>query len=91
MCVHASLEPTTHLLLGTRSENMKDRALKRRMPSPNTARWRRISRAERAARSRALRDQLKAGGWNQGLVRQLVHDIDPDSPRCSEPAVPPLG
>ena len=80
LCVHASLEPTTHLLLGTRSENMKDRALKRRMPSPNAARWRRISRGERAARSRALRDQLKTGGWDQGLVRQLVHDINPDHP-----------
>ncbi|MEX5303239.1 hypothetical protein [Kocuria sabuli] len=78
--MRASLEANTHLLLGTASENMKDRGLKGRMPSPNAARWRRLSRAERAFRSRHLREQLKQHGWDQGFIRQLVHDVDPNHP-----------
>jgi hypothetical protein len=80
LCVRASLGPSTHLLLGTASENMADRALKKRMPSPNAVKWRRLSRAERSARSRRLRDALKTGGWDEELVRELVHGIDPDHP-----------
>ncbi|GGG70621.1 hypothetical protein GCM10011374_39000 [Kocuria dechangensis] len=80
LCVRASLEPTTHLLLGTPEENMADRARKNRMPSPNAVKWRRLSRAERSARSRGLRDALKTGGWDEDLVRELVHGIDPDHP-----------
>ncbi|MEX5298449.1 hypothetical protein RCG67_06680 [Kocuria sp. CPCC 205292] len=80
LCVRASLQPTTHLLLGTASENMKDRALEGRMPSPNAAWWRRLSRAERAARSRHLREQLQQHGWDQGFIRQLVHDVGPNHP-----------
>ncbi|WP_424348384.1 hypothetical protein [Kocuria sp. CH-021] len=74
LCVRASLQPTTHLLLGTASENMKDRAFEGRTPSSNAARWRRLGRAERAARSRHLREQHD---WDQGFIRQLVHDVDP--------------
>ncbi|MHC5560935.1 hypothetical protein [Kocuria sp. U4B] len=80
LCVRASLEPSTHLLLGTASENMADRALKKRMPSPNAVKWRRLSRAERSARSRRLRDALKTHGWDEELVRELVHGIDPQHP-----------
>jgi hypothetical protein len=80
LCVRATLGPSTHLLLGTTSENMKDRALKKRMPSPNAVKWRRLSRAERSARSRALRDALKTGGWDEDVVRELVHGIDPNHP-----------
>ncbi|GAA1750722.1 hypothetical protein [Kocuria aegyptia] len=77
LCVHASVEPSTHLLLGTRSENMADRAMKGRTPSATTARWRRQSRTERSARSWQLRDALKVHGWDEELVRELVHGIDP--------------
>ena len=80
LCVRASLEPSTHLLRGTASENMADRALKKRMPSPNAVKWRRLSRAERSARSRRLRDALKTHGWDEELVRELVHGIDPQHP-----------
>lgn len=80
LCVRASVEPNTHLLLGTHSEYKKDRALKGRRPSPNAARWRRLSRAERASRSRHLREQPKQHGWDQGFIRQLVHDVDPNDP-----------
>ena len=80
LCVHASLESSTHLLLGTRSDNMADRAMKGRMPSATAARWRRLSRAERYARSRQLREELKIHGWDEELVRELVHGIDPDHP-----------
>ena len=80
LCVHASLESSTHLLLGTRSDNMADRAMKGRMPSATAARWRRLSRAERSARSRQLREELKTHGWDEDVVRELVHGIDPDHP-----------
>ena len=80
LCVHAALEPSTHLLLGTRSDNMADRAMKGRMPSATAARWRWLSRTERSARSRQLREELKTHGWDEDLVRELVHGIDPDHP-----------
>ncbi len=80
LCVHASLGSATHLLLGTRSENMADRAMKGRAPSATAARWRRLSRGERSARSRALREELKTRGWDEDVVRELVHGIDPDHP-----------
>ncbi len=80
LCVRASLGPTTHLPLGTRSENMKDRSRKGRLPSPNAAQWRRLSREERSARSRHQREQLEKNGWDQDLIRQLVHDVDPAQP-----------
>ncbi|MEX5270397.1 hypothetical protein [Kocuria sabuli] len=80
LCVRASLDPTTHLRLGTRSENMKERSRKGRSPTPNSVRWRKLSRTERANRSRHLREQLKKYGWDQDLIRQLVHDVDPNHP-----------
>ncbi|GAA1747148.1 hypothetical protein [Kocuria aegyptia] len=80
LCVRASLGPTTHLRLGARSENMKERSRKGRSPTPNTVRWRKLSHAERANRSRHLREQLKKHGWDQHLIRQLVHDVDPNHP-----------
>ena len=80
LCVHTSLEPSTHLLLGTRSENMADRAIKGRMPSATAARWRRLSKAERSARSPQLREELKTHGWDEDVVGDLVHGIDPDHP-----------
>lgn len=43
---------TAHLLLGTYSDNMADRAMRVRMPSATAARWRGLPRAERSARSR---------------------------------------
>ncbi len=78
LCVRASVGPSTHLLLGTASENMADRALKKRMPSPNAVKWRRLSRAERATRSRQLRDKPKCQGWKRDLIRERVHGIDPN-------------
>jgi hypothetical protein len=69
-----------YLMLGTRSDNMADRAMKGRMPSATAARWRRLSRTERSARSRQLREELKIHGWDEELVRELVHGINPDHP-----------
>jgi hypothetical protein len=48
--------------------------------SPSAATWRRISRAERSAVSRHLREQLKIHGWDQDLIRRMVHDIDRTHP-----------
>ena len=80
LCVHATLEPSTHLLLGTRSENMADRAAVAEGIRPSATASRRLSRAERATRSRQLREELKTHGWDEDLVRELVHGIDPDHP-----------
>ncbi|MGQ1798032.1 hypothetical protein ACT4S5_12980 [Kocuria oceani] len=74
------LGTTAHLSLGTHSDNMADRAMKVRMPSATAARWRRLSRVERSARSRQLREELKTHGWDEELVRELVDGIDPDHP-----------
>ncbi|WP_152683265.1 hypothetical protein [Kocuria sp. SM24M-10] len=62
------------------AENMADRAMKGRMPSATAARWRRLTKAERSARSRHLREELKTRGWDEDVVRELVHGIDPDHP-----------
>lgn len=78
--MHATLDPTTHLRLGTRSENMKEHSRKGRSFTPNTVRWRKLGRTERDNRSRHLREQLKEHGWDQDLIRQLVHDVDPNHP-----------
>jgi hypothetical protein len=64
-----------YLLLGTRSDDIADRAMKGRMPSAIAARWRRHSRTERSARSGQLREELKTHGWDEELVRELVHEI----------------
>jgi len=76
LCVEATSDPEAHLTLGTRSDNMLDRAMKGRLSSVTALRWRRLTRAERAAQSRALRDELTQRGWDHDVIRELVHGID---------------
>lgn len=80
LCVKATNDTDSHLTVGTRSDNMLDRARKGRLPSSTAMRWRRLSRAERAAQSRTLRDELKQHGWDPAVIRELVHGIDPTHP-----------
>ena len=54
--------------------------MKCRMPSATATRWRRLSRAERSTRARRMRKKLKTHGWDEDLVRELAHGIDPDHP-----------
>lgn len=69
-----------YLMLGTRSDNMADRAIKGGMPTATAARWRRLARTERSSRSRQVPEELETHGWDEELVRELVHEFDPDHP-----------
>jgi hypothetical protein len=80
LCVKALPGPGSHLTLGTRSDNMADREMKGRHPTITTLRWRWLTRAQKAARSRMLRDQLKHKGWDPTVIRELIHGIDPTHP-----------
>lgn len=80
LCVRATDDPTSHLVLGTRSDNMVDRARKGRLPSAAAIKWRYLTRTERAAQSRHLRDELKSHGWREDIIRELVYGIDRGHP-----------
>ncbi|WP_104056348.1 MULTISPECIES: hypothetical protein [unclassified Arthrobacter] len=80
MCVRATEDAQSHLILGTRSENMIDRARKGRLPSAAAIKWRYLPRAEQAARTRSLRDELKRNGWQDQIVRQLIYGINAVDP-----------
>lgn len=80
LCVRATADTQSHLVLGTRSDNMLDRARKGRLPSAAAIKWRHLPRAERAAHSRSLRDELKKNGWQDEIIRQLIYGINTDDP-----------
>lgn len=71
LCVHASSSPSSHLYLGSREENMQDRA----------SRGRHFMHGNRKAheqKARELRDAIKAKGYNQELINQFVLALHPD-------------
>lgn len=80
LCVRATADDGTHLVSGTRSDNMRDRAAAGRGVSLTEARWRHLTRQQRGAQSRRLRDALRAEGWNDNVVRELMLGIDPEAP-----------
>lgn len=82
ICVHYSDEvELTHLLEGTNRENMLDRLAKRRDKNGSNFRWRGLARAQFAARSVALRDEVRAYGWDRPQrVAALLAGVDPDAP-----------
>jgi len=82
ICVHYSNSiDLTHLLEGTDRENMLDRLAKRRDKNGSDFRWRGLAREHFAARSRALRDEVRDHGWSRPeRVRSLIAGLDPDAP-----------
>ena len=70
LCVRAETGSDSHLFLGDHSENMRERAARRRDNLHGLAFLRR-SRAERAADSRALRELTLAHGYDQEAVDRL--------------------
>ncbi|MEA5456917.1 hypothetical protein SPF06_19515 [Sinomonas sp. JGH33] len=82
ICVHAAVAPDeSHLHEGTNRENMIDRAQKGRATNGSALRWRGLPRADFAARSRALRDEVRAHGWGRpGRIAALMGGADPDAP-----------
>ncbi|MCP3425163.1 hypothetical protein NBM05_03755 [Rothia sp. AR01] len=62
-----------HVYLGTRVENMADRARRGRHNRQTAAQfWRYQSQQERAGMARALRDHVLAHGWDQSMIAHLL-------------------
>lgn len=80
ICVHASADPGSHLVPGSHRENMLDRAKKRRHSNGTGLRYWGMGRAAQADRSRRLRDELLANGWNQERIAAIRFNHDPDTP-----------
>lgn len=81
ICVHATAGEDSHLHEGSNRANMIDRAQKGRALNGTALRWRGIPRAAFAARSRALRDEVREHGWSRPeRVRALLTGADPDAP-----------
>ncbi|QRZ61799.1 HNH endonuclease [Rothia sp. ZJ932] len=69
LCVRASRDGSTHLVLGTRAENMADRARRGRS---NLQSNQRSSKKQRAQAAREIRDYIKRKGYSQDLIDQLM-------------------
>ncbi|MDQ0212201.1 hypothetical protein [Arthrobacter bambusae] len=81
ICVHATADTLTHLVEGTSRSNMLDRLAKGRDANGSSFRWRGLARAQFAARSVALRDEVRAHGWDRPQrVTALLAGVDPDAP-----------
>lgn len=72
LCVKATAEPDTHLIPGTRSENMADRARRGRS---NLQRRPTKSKTDRAESARILREITLRDGYSQKAVDELMKDI----------------
>lgn len=73
LCVRATTDDDTHLVYGTRSDNMTDRARRQRGRTINAA-----GKEDRAAAARTLRRLTLADGYSQQAVDQLMKGIHPD-------------
>lgn len=81
ICVRATADALTHLVEGTNRSNMLDRLAKGRDANGSSFRWRGLARAQFAARSVALRDEVRAHGWTRPQrVAALLAGVDPDAP-----------
>ena len=67
-CVHPESD---HLIIGSRRENMLDRAFDGRHSNGTTWRWRGVGRKAFADRSRALRDAALRHGWDPAILWAL--------------------
>ena len=81
ICVRVTTGADTHLDPGTNRENMADRLAKGRDANGSMFRWRGLSRALFADRSRLLRDEVRAHGWDrEERIRALITGADPEAP-----------
>ncbi|MFJ6419037.1 hypothetical protein [Paeniglutamicibacter sp. NPDC091659] len=69
-----------HLGVGDRRSNMVDRERKLRSANGSGLRFRGLPRAAMAARSRALRDDLLAHGWNDRRIHAINAGQGVDTP-----------
>ncbi|GAA3326668.1 hypothetical protein [Paeniglutamicibacter sulfureus] len=80
LCIHASADPGSHLVPGSHRENMLGRIKKRRHSNGTGLRYWGVGRVAQSDRSRRLRDELLANGWNQERIAAIRFNHDPDTP-----------
>lgn len=81
ICCRATLTAGTHIMEGSSRENNLDRLHKGRDTNGSGFRWRGLARANFAAASRALRDEIRDHGWSRPLiVNALLAGNDPEAP-----------
>ena len=81
ICVRATTGQDTHLVEGSTRENMLDRRRKGRDTNGTGFAWRGLAREHFAARSRALRDEIRDHGWTRPeQISALLAGVDPDAP-----------
>ncbi|MGO2533419.1 hypothetical protein [Arthrobacter rhombi] len=80
ICVHANADNASHLVTGTHRENMLDRVKKRRHSNGSGLRYWGVGRAAQADRSRRLRDEILANGWDDERIAAIRFNHDPDAP-----------
>lgn len=78
LCVRVATE---HVGLGDQRTNMLERTRRGRHASGSTIwRWRGISRAQRVARSRELRQVLRTHGWDRDRIHAVLTGQDSNTP-----------
>ena len=76
LCVRAEAGSGSHLYLGDRAQNMRDRADRGRGNTQHAAKfYRSATRAERARRSRALRAHVLAHGYDAEAIATIFGEI----------------
>ena len=76
LCVRAETGSGSHLYLGDRAQNMRDRANRGRGNTQHAAQlYRTQTRAERARRSRALRAHVLAHGYDAEAIATILGDL----------------
>lgn len=80
ICVHATNDSGSHLMIGNHRENMLDRSRKLRHSNGSGLRYWGMGRAAQADRSRRLRGELLVNGWNQERIAAIRFNHDPDTP-----------
>lgn len=80
ICVRAAVDHSSHLLPGTHRENMIDRLRKSRDGNGSGLRYWGVGRAAQADRSRRLRTEILANGWNADRLAAIRFNHEPDAP-----------
>lgn len=80
ICVHAADDASSHLMPGNHRENMLDRTKKMRHSNGSGLRYWGVGRAAQADRSRRLRDEILANGWNDERIAAIRFNHDPNAP-----------
>lgn len=82
ICVHAVADAEeTHLIEGTHRMNMLDRAQRNRHNAWSALGFNGLAKAERAQRSRDLRDVIRTHGWNPERMSAALAGVEENHPR----------